>query len=42
MRRNLSLGEILFMPNEYPDLRTFYGKMENKDQESVVLTSASN
>ena len=42
MRRNLSLGEILFMPNEYPDLRTFYGKMENKDQESVVLTCASN
>jgi Domain of Unknown Function with PDB structure (DUF3857)/Transglutaminase-like superfamily len=37
IRRNFVLGEILYMPNEYPDLRAFYSKMETKDQESVVL-----
>jgi len=40
IRRNYTLGEIIFMPKEYPELRTFYGKMETKDQESVVLTAA--
>jgi Domain of Unknown Function with PDB structure (DUF3857) len=41
VRRNYTLGEILFMPKEYPDLRAFYNKIETKDQESVVLTVAS-
>lgn len=41
-RRNYSLGRILYQPNEYADLRAFYTKMENKDQESVVLTTAAN
>ncbi len=36
-RRELALGEILYLPAEYPALRTFYGKFENKDQETVVL-----
>jgi hypothetical protein len=40
VRRNLSLGEILFPPQEYSELRTFYSKMETKDQESIVLTTA--
>ncbi len=40
VRRNYTLGEILYMPNEYPDLRAFYNKLETKDQESVVLTIA--
>lgn len=37
--RNYSLGEILYFAKEYPALRSFYSKMEAKDQESVVLTS---
>ena len=36
----LRLAEFLFMPKEYPDLRSFYNKMETKDQESVVLTAS--
>ena len=39
-RRDYSLGEIMFLPKEYPDLRAFYNKFETKDQESVVLTAA--
>ncbi len=38
-RRDYSLGEIMFLAKEYPDLRAFYNKFETKDQESVVLTS---
>jgi hypothetical protein len=33
------LGDIIFMAEEYPALRTFYGQLENKDQEPVVLTT---
>jgi len=40
IRRNYSLGEIIFMPKEYADLRSFYSKIEAKDQESVVLTAS--
>jgi hypothetical protein len=40
VRRNYTLGGIVFPPDSYPDMRAFYSKMENKDQESVVLTSA--
>jgi hypothetical protein len=39
-RRNYFLGEIVYKPDEYPKLRSFYSKIENKDQETVVLTSA--
>jgi Domain of Unknown Function with PDB structure (DUF3857)/Transglutaminase-like superfamily len=39
-RRNYLLGEIIFMTKDYPELRSFYSKMETKDQESVVLTTA--
>jgi hypothetical protein len=38
IRRDFMLGEIIFKTDEYPDLRSFYSKMETKDQESVVLT----
>jgi hypothetical protein len=41
VRRDYSLGEILFMPKEYTELRTFYSKMETKNQESIVLTTAA-
>jgi Transglutaminase-like superfamily/Domain of Unknown Function with PDB structure (DUF3857) len=39
-RRDYVLGEPFFMPAEYAELRSFYSKFENKDQESVVLTTA--
>ena len=41
--RNVIMGNVFFLAKEYPDLRAFYGKIEAKDQESVVLTrSAAN
>ncbi len=40
MRRNYSLGEIIYLTKEYPTLRTFYSKMETDDQQSIVLTNA--
>jgi len=40
MRRDFVLGEVLYFQKEYPDLRTFYNKFANKDQESIVLTFA--
>jgi hypothetical protein len=40
VQRNYSLSEIIYMAKEYPELRSFYSKMETKDQESVVLTTA--
>jgi hypothetical protein len=41
VRRDFILGELVFMPNEYPNLRAFYNKFETKDQESIVLTAAA-
>jgi Domain of Unknown Function with PDB structure (DUF3857)/Transglutaminase-like superfamily len=40
VHRNYTLGEVIYMPKEYADLRAFYNKFETKDQESVVLTAA--
>jgi hypothetical protein len=39
--RSLAMGDILFEPKDYPQLRSFYGKFETKDQESVVLKVAN-
>ena len=36
--RNVIIGNTLFYSKEYSNLRTFYSKLEAKDQESVVLT----
>jgi hypothetical protein len=36
-RRNYAMGDILFMPEDYAALRSFYAQMETKDKESVVL-----
>jgi hypothetical protein len=41
VRRNYVLGGIVFSQQQYASLRTFFSKMENKDQESVVLTTAA-
>jgi hypothetical protein len=40
VRRSFTLGGLIFSPDKYPEIRSFYSKLENKDQESVVLTSA--
>ncbi|HEX3967762.1 MAG TPA: DUF3857 domain-containing protein [Edaphobacter sp.] len=40
VRRNYTLGGIVFTPESYSDMRAFYSKFETKDQEAVVLTSA--
>jgi Domain of Unknown Function with PDB structure (DUF3857)/Transglutaminase-like superfamily len=40
IRRDYVLGEPFLLPAEYAELRRFYSKFENKDQESVVLTTA--
>ena len=37
VRREFVLGEIVFMQKDYPDLRSFYNKVETRDQESLVL-----
>jgi hypothetical protein len=47
VRRNFLLGDIVFAPAQFPDLRAFYNKFETKDQEPTVLklvtqTAASN
>ena len=39
--RNYVNSKSLYVPDMYGDLRTFYGKMENKDQETLVLTRAT-
>ncbi len=39
VHRNYILGEVYFPAKEYTDFRTFYLKMETKDQEPVVLTT---
>ena len=41
MRRSLDLGNILFYPKEYPDLRDFYGKIAAADQQQLVLTQST-
>ena len=41
VRRTYALANLVFQPDKYPTLRTFYSKMETKDQENVVLTTAA-
>ena len=37
-RRNMTMGRAIIASDGYKDLREFYGKVEAKDQEPVVLT----
>jgi hypothetical protein len=39
--RNVQVGQTLYGVKDYPELRTFYGEMESKDQEPVVLIHAA-
>jgi hypothetical protein len=41
IRRDLYMGQVLFLQKEYPDLRTFYTQFEAKDQEPIVLKVAA-
>ena len=38
--RNLTIGKTFFGSEEYPDLRLFYGKLDAKQSEALVLTRA--
>jgi len=42
VRRDYVLGKVLFKTDEYADLRSFYSKLEDKDQETVILTTTAN
>jgi hypothetical protein len=37
IRRDLYIGEIVYMPKDYPDLKAFYAQFETKDQEPLIL-----
>jgi hypothetical protein len=39
VQRNYTLGGLVFPVDAYPEIKTFFSKIENKDQESVVLTA---
>jgi hypothetical protein len=39
-RRLFVMGDVLVSKNDYPALRTFYGTLQSKDKEPVVLTAA--
>jgi hypothetical protein len=41
VRRTYAIGDIVVETPKYANFRSFYSKMETKDQESVVLTTAS-
>jgi hypothetical protein len=41
VKREFGIANVVFPVTEYPDLRTFYGTMETKDQEPVVLKAAA-
>lgn len=37
VRRNLFVGEDVYLPTDYPELKAFYGQFESKDQEPVIV-----
>jgi hypothetical protein len=41
IRRDLYMGEVLFLQKQYPDLRSFYSQFEAKDQEPIILKVAA-
>lgn len=40
-RRDFAYNTVIFLPKEYPQLRSFYSQFEANDQQSVVLKSTS-
>jgi len=41
IHRTFLLGDIVFSTDQFPELRTFYNKLETKDQEPIVLKAAA-
>lgn len=41
IRRDLYVAETLYKPEEYPELRKFYGQFEAKDKEPIILKVAA-
>jgi hypothetical protein len=41
VKRQMGIGNVVFPTTEYADLRSFYGTLETKDQEPVVLKLAA-
>jgi hypothetical protein len=39
--RDVLIGDPIFVPKDYPDVRGFYAKLANKDQETIILTHAT-
>jgi hypothetical protein len=37
IRRDLEIGQTLYLPKEYPDLHNFYSQFQSKDQEPIIL-----
>ena len=40
-RRDFIFADVIILPKEYPNLRSFYAQLESKDQETVILKPAS-
>jgi hypothetical protein len=40
-RRDYVFGDILVLPTEYPELRTFYSHLETNDQQSIILKTTA-
>jgi hypothetical protein len=40
VRRNLARNGLIYPVTDYPTIRTFYNKLQAKDQENVVLQPA--
>jgi hypothetical protein len=40
MRREYAFGDVVVLPTEYTQLRTFYSQLETNDQQSIILKSA--
>ena len=38
-RRDYAFGDVIVLPNEYSQLRTFYSQLETNDQQSIILKS---
>jgi len=41
IRRDLQIGETIYMPKEYPELHNFYSQFQSKDQEPIILKAAA-
>jgi hypothetical protein len=40
-KRTYAFNDVLVLPNEYPQLRSFYSQFETNDQQSIILKSTA-